>query len=71
MIINENKSTIYLPRKNEDFEVLFSNLFHLVIKEIEERLKYLSFTIKPNKYGKVDWTWLVSKMERKVYHWCN
>jgi hypothetical protein len=71
MIINENKLAIYLPKCNEYFKALFSNMFPFAIKEIGEGLKYLGFTIKPNKYGKEDWAWLVSKVERKVYHWCN
>jgi hypothetical protein len=71
MIINGIKSTIYLPFDNEDFKALFSNMFPFSIKEIMDGLKYLNFTINPNKYCIVDWSWLVSKVDWKFNQWCN
>jgi hypothetical protein len=71
MSVNERKSTIYLPTVKEEHRELFSSSFPFELKEIEDGLKYLGFSIKPNKYGVADWSWFVSKVERKVNLWCN
>jgi hypothetical protein len=36
---------------------------------MEEGLKYLGFHLKPNKYRKEDWTWLLEKLERRLKVW--
>jgi hypothetical protein len=33
---------------------------------LEEGFKYLSFRLKPNKYGSADWIWLLTKVEKRI-----
>jgi hypothetical protein len=33
--------------------------------------KYLGFLLKPNKYGKRDWSWLLERIEARINHWSN
>jgi hypothetical protein len=33
--------------------------------------KYLGYYIKADHYKTTDWDWLVTKVEKKVGHWCN
>ena len=39
-----------------------------IFGDLEDGSKYLSFHLKPNKYQKEDWAWLV---EKHIQFWCN
>ena len=39
------------------------------LKMFDEGLKYMGFIIKPNNYKKVDWNWLIAKLEKKLNFW--
>jgi len=71
MTINVIKSDVYLPYEKEESMTLLSNMFHFTIKVLKEGLQYMGFTIKPNKYGITNWSWIISKVEKKFNHWCN
>jgi hypothetical protein len=34
-------------------------------------MKSLGFVIKPNDYQKIDWSWLIAKVEKKINVWCH
>jgi hypothetical protein len=38
--------------------------------DFNEGLKYLGFKLKPNCYLKIDWHWLLSKLEKRLKNWC-
>ena len=69
--INVNKFSIYLPYEKEEFINFFTNMFKFTIKDLSEGIKYLVFNLKQNKYGIMDWSWLISKHEQEVNYWCN
>lgn len=33
-------------------------------------IKYLGYYLKLNNYGRVDWNWLIKKIEKKFDLWC-
>ena len=65
MEINYNKSTCYWNNINKGiFSVLETFLpFEKIV--LGDGLKYLEFFMKPNNYLKNDWSWLLSRVERK------
>jgi hypothetical protein len=71
MLININKSTIFLPNVEEEFRNIFSNRFNFPLQALGEGIKYLGFMSKPNNYGIANQSWLLSKKERKNNHRCN
>ena len=71
MLININKSTIFLPNVEEEFKNIFSNQFNFPLQALGEGIKYLGFMSKPNNYGIANRSWLLSKKERKNNHRCN
>jgi len=66
MIINDQKSTIsYAYLEADEIRYYVSKLsFHQL--DMDEGLKYLGFQLKPNDYRKIDWMWLIEKMERRL-----
>ena len=58
MIINSQKSGS-----------LALEIFCYPINSLEEGLKYIGFSLKPNKYRKDDWSWLIQKVEARISVW--
>jgi hypothetical protein len=56
---------------NEDQDIEFERYFPYQHLDLNDGLKYLGFTLKPNCYGKENWWWLVSKIEKIISLWCN
>jgi len=69
MDINVGKSTIttHLLRARER-EVL-GRLFPFSPLRLDEGLSYLGFQLKPNKYLKNDWYWLLVRLENQLKLW--
>lgn len=40
------------------------DLFPMDIIPLEDGIKYLGYIIKPNKYSRDDWIWLLKKVEK-------
>jgi hypothetical protein len=36
---------------------------------LDEGVKYLGFNLKPDKYKKSDWAWLIQKVESRIDSW--
>jgi len=69
MIINENKSSLIQNMESlEDLHFL-TRLFPFGVDTLDKGLKYLGFRIKPNKYLKEDWQWLIGKIEKRIMVW--
>ena len=46
------------------------NLFFLYErKTLDDGIKYLGFTLKPNDYRKEDWKWLLKKLDKRLNVW--
>jgi hypothetical protein len=69
MIINEGKSTLTTSCLSELEKRRYRLLFPFEEKTIDEGLKYLGFTLKPNDYRKEDWSWLLKKLEKRLSSW--
>jgi hypothetical protein len=51
----------------EPLKAIFPHtFFHLSIG-----FKYLGYYIKADHYKASDWGWLITKVEKRVSHWCN
>jgi hypothetical protein len=66
MIINEGKSTLTTLCLSEMEKIRYKLHFPFEEKTIDEGLKYLGFTLKPNDYRKEDWSLILKKLEKKV-----
>lgn len=49
----------------------FRALFPFLEKLFDDGLRSLGFYIKPNKFHKVDWLWMVHKVEERISNWEN
>jgi hypothetical protein len=69
MQINEGKSMISFQNMEEDEIQVYRSLFPFEIKHLDEGIKYLGFHLKPNSYKKIDWKWLLGKLEKRLNIW--
>jgi hypothetical protein len=69
MVINGGKSMIITQNMDEEEIEEYRNFFSFEIKGLDAGLKYLGFHLKPNSYKKVDWMWLLAKMEKRLNIW--
>ena len=69
MDVNVGKSTLttHLLRVKERLELNRHFPFNPV--GLDSGLKYLGFHLKPNKYQKSDWKWLLEKLEKRLRVW--
>ena len=44
-------------------------IFQFPNRNLDEGVKYLGFHLKPNSYKKIDWVWLLSKIEKRIGAW--
>jgi hypothetical protein len=66
MIINEGKYTLITFCLSEMEKIRYKLHFPFEEKMIDEGLKYLGFTLKPNDYRKEDWSWILKKLEKML-----
>ena len=71
MVINFEKSGLFIVRMPEALSSNMARHFKIPLKDPEAGLKYLGFNLESNKYQNADWHWLVDRIERRVTHWCN
>jgi hypothetical protein len=62
MEVNYLKYVIYFNSPSDVDEQHSKALFSFRNLKLQDGLKYLGFTLKPNGYGKNDWTWLLSNI---------
>jgi len=69
MLINDTKSTLAAAECTQH-EIHFAlHCFQFTHLSIEYGLKYLVYKFKPLGYKIADWTWLISKMEKRLNIW--
>ena len=74
MLIKIQKSTLtpYLLRELEvRILTIFSQFFPAPVSDLQDGLKYLGFHLNPNDYRKLDWKWLIGKLEKRLQSWSN
>jgi len=69
MIVNCNKSTL-IEAVCSQCEINFAiQRFQFSLLRLEDGLIYLGYKLKPLGYKIADWTWLISKMEKRLNTW--
>jgi hypothetical protein len=71
MQINLQKFTLSLMHLRAPYMRYLSTIFPVLATDILEGLKYLGFYLKPNDYWKLDWKWLIKKLEKRLQVWSN
>jgi len=69
MQINSSNSTLSTHLMDPEQVLFYKSLFPYVENPLEEGPKYLGFHLKPNFYTKLDWTWLIAKLETRIKSW--
>lgn len=69
MEINQVKSTISQSICTQQESNLTLLNFPFQIQNVKDGLKYLGFRIKSDGYKIVDWTWFITKIERRLNLW--
>jgi hypothetical protein len=71
METNITKSALYFPEVEAQVRNNLEHTFPFPSHDLNDGIKYLGYSLKPNNYGKVDWMWLLSRIEKRVNFWCN
>jgi hypothetical protein len=69
MKINLEKSCLLTSLCSGAKVTSFLRLLPVQYKSLEEGVKYLGFHLKPDKYKKSDWAWLIRKVEVRIDSW--
>jgi len=69
MLANHSKSSIIYTRTSIQESQYVHRLFPYGITPLDRGLKYMGFWIKPVNQKIADWTWLVSKLEKRLKIW--
>jgi hypothetical protein len=69
MEINKQKSSINFSSLDEEEAIYIVERLPFQVLDIDEGLKYLGFLLKPNNYRKIDWRWLIAKLEKRLKYW--
>jgi len=68
MEVRSTKSCFIISKDVIDAQV--HELFPFPVKHIDDGFTYLGFTLKPNCYDKMDWWWLLDRVEMRIGRWC-
>eukprot|EP00253_Pinus_taeda_P023181 PITA_23181 len=71
MEINREKSTISLSACTIQESQIASQNFPFQATDLMGGLKYLGFRLKPDGYKIANWTWLITKVEKRINCWCH
>jgi hypothetical protein len=66
MEINAQKSSITFSSLDEEETLYIVERLPFQVFDLDEGLKYLGFLLKPNDYRKIDWRWLIEKLEKRT-----
>lgn len=69
--VNFLKSCVISSHLSKASSQLLSKALPFPHKELDSELKYLGFYLKPDKYKKEDWSWLLKKVEARISFWGN
>jgi hypothetical protein len=69
--INWTKSTFHFANVQEQNLDLLKAIFPHTFVHLSTGFKYLGYFIKADRYRASDWDWLITKVGKKIGHWCN
>jgi len=64
MLINEQKYHISFINMFDEERDYYAPFLPYIAQDLDEGFKYLGFQLKPKYYRKVDWMWLITKLEK-------
>lgn len=73
MVMNIGKSSISFSNISEREKYFFSRMFPFSVVDMQDGIgiKCLGFYLKPDDYTKMDWGWMIVKVEKRLTLWCN
>jgi hypothetical protein len=69
--VNVQKSIALYVGLSETELAPFQNVLPYNFAFLSTRFRYLGFYLSNGPKKSTDWNWLLSKMENKIYLWCN
>jgi hypothetical protein len=69
MEVNCNKSVFLCQNIDSSTKQLIYADFNIKFINLEEGMKYLDFSLKPNGYRVEDWKWLLEKISKRISNW--
>ena len=69
MTFSPSKSCFRFWGLEENLLVRISELFLIKGESLDVGVSYLGFYLKPNCYLRLDWLWLVRKVQRRISRW--
>ena len=69
MLVSMRKSFFLYNQVKEEEPELLKSMFPTEFRPLNEGFNYLGYRLKPNSYRKVDWLWILKKVESKIQHW--
>jgi hypothetical protein len=69
MHINVRKYTLPVSNMSEEETNFYKLHLSFEVKDFDLGLKYLGFQLKPNCYLKSNWSWLITKLEKRLKQW--
>jgi hypothetical protein len=67
--INHHKSVFIAQNIEPNLRSFLLSEFKIHIESLDQGMKYLGFSLKPNSYRVSDWSWLIKKIEKKIGNW--
>jgi len=67
--INLHKSVFIAQNIDPILRRFLLSKFKIQIESLDQGVKYLGFSLKPNCYRISDWTWIIKKIEKKIGNW--
>lgn len=71
MVFSEDKSQILENGFNENLLSHVRLLFPFNVTPLDSGVRKLGYYLKLNAYTKEDWHWLLKKVDKRIYLWCN
>lgn len=68
MAISDNESIFLEFGLDPKVKDLLKSFFPFNFKDLDYGFKYMGFQLKPNNYQKLDWHWLLKKIEKRIGH---
>jgi hypothetical protein len=69
MAINFHKSIFLVQNIDPNLKHNLYSFFNIKTETLEQGMKYLGFSLKPNNYRVNDWMWLIKKIDKKIGNW--
>ena len=70
-VVSIRKYSLYILMEVAHMRGTWGRIFPYSTLSLEDVVKYPAYVIKENYKGKEYWLWIIFKIEKKVFTWCN